>query len=80
MANPHFSCRVKTEYLADPWSVLSSSQATIIWGDWITEVLAAADVRVAPEYGIWTGDGILPPASETTTTTSAGTTTTTAGG
>jgi len=70
----------KNEYLADPWSVLSSSQATIIWGDWITEVLAAADVWVAPEYGIWTGDGILPPASETTTTTSAGTTTTTAGG
>lgn len=69
----------RVEYLASPWEILSSSAATLIWSDWITEVLAASDVWVAEAYGTWTGDGILAPASETTTTTAVETTTTTSG-
>jgi len=69
----------RVEYLAGPWEILSSSAATMIWSNWITEVLAAADVWVAEDYGIWADDSILPPVSDTTTTTSAETTTTTGG-
>jgi hypothetical protein len=72
------SAPTRTEYLAGPWEILSNSQATIIWGDWISEVIAAADVWVSEEIGTWTADGILAPASETTTTTPGETTTTAA--
>ncbi len=70
----------RTEYLAGTWDILSSSLATVIWGDWISQVIAAADVSVSAEYGVWTADGILAPGSEATTTTTApaATTTTTA--
>jgi hypothetical protein len=68
----------RVEYLAGPWEILSSSAASLIWSNWITEVLAASDVWVAEAYGTWADDSILPPASETTTTTSGETTTTTA--
>ena len=69
----------RVEYLAAPLETLSSSAATLIWSNWITEVLAASDIWVAEAYGIWTPESILPPASETTTTTGAETTTTTSG-
>ncbi|MFH1331243.1 MAG: peptidylprolyl isomerase [Actinomycetota bacterium] len=59
----------RIEYLGDPWGVISSAQATMIWGDWITGVLEAADIWVAEEYGTWTVDGIQAPGAETTTTT-----------
>jgi hypothetical protein len=72
------SAPTRTEYLAGPWDVLSNSRATIIWGDWISEVIAAADIWVSEEIGTWTPDGILAPVSETTTTTPAETTTTAA--
>jgi len=65
----------RIEYLADPSAVLSSAQATVIWGDWISAVLEAADIWVAEEYGTWTLDGIQAPGAETTTTTTATTTT-----
>lgn len=65
----------RVEYLAGPWEILSSSAATLIWSNWITEVLAASDVWVAEDYGIWADDAILPPVSDTTTTTTATTTT-----
>jgi hypothetical protein len=71
------SVPTREAYLAGPWDILSDSQATIIWGDWISDVLAAADVWVSEEYGTWTAEGILAPASETTTTTPFETTTTT---
>jgi hypothetical protein len=73
------SAPTRTEYLAGPWDILSNSRATIIWGDWISGVVAAADVWVSEEYGTWTADGIVAPGSETTTTIPAGTTTTTSG-
>jgi len=62
----------RIEYLANPGGLLSSAQATQIWGDWITSVLEAADIWVAEEYGTWTIDGIQAPAGETTTTTTGG--------
>jgi parvulin-like peptidyl-prolyl isomerase len=71
------SAPTRVEYLADPWSILSNSQATLIWGNWITEVLAAADVWVAGDYGNWTGESVEPPASETTSTTAPASTTST---
>lgn len=58
----------RVEYLADPWGILSQSQLTAIWGDWIAVVVAAADPWVAEEYGIWTPDGIVAPAAATTST------------
>jgi foldase protein PrsA len=65
----------REEYLADPWSALSDTQLSAIWATWMGEVLEAADVWVAADYGTWTPTGIEPPAGETTTTTGATTTT-----
>jgi parvulin-like peptidyl-prolyl isomerase len=67
----------RAEYDADPWSVISSSRATLIWSDWITAVLADADVWLADSYGTWTPTGIEGPSTTTTvspfsTTTSGG--------
>jgi PPIC-type PPIASE domain len=73
------STPTREAYLAGPWDILSDSQATIIWGDWISDVLATADVWVSEEYGTWTPEGILAPGTEATTTTAGETTTTTSG-
>jgi peptidyl-prolyl cis-trans isomerase C len=70
------SVPTRTEYLAGTWDILSNTLATVIWGDWISQAIAAADVSVSEEYGTWTPDGILAPESETTTTTPATTTST----
>jgi hypothetical protein len=70
------STPTREQYLAGPFDILSDSQAAVIWGNWITDVLAVADVSVSEEYGTWTAEGILAPASETTTTAPGETTTT----
>lgn len=69
----------REEYLADPWSMLSDSQLSLLWATWMSDVLTEADVWVDPEYGVWSPTGIEAPGSETTTTTSIVPTTTTSG-
>jgi len=63
------SAPTRAEYLADPVGILSETQLSLIWADWITAVLLAADVWVAEEYGTWAGSGIDPPGEGATTTT-----------
>ena len=62
----------RAEYDADPWEVLSSTQASKIWQDWITAVVEAADVWIAEAYGTWAGNDILAPGEEVPTTTAGG--------
>ena len=54
----------REEYLADPWTALSEAQSPRSGATWITDVLEAADIWVAEEYGTWTVDGIEAPAAD----------------
>jgi hypothetical protein len=69
----------RAEYDTDAASLLSDTQLSALWGNWIDQVLqGVGDAWVDPAYGTWTAAGIDPPASETTTTSASETTTTVA--
>ncbi len=52
------------EFRADPSAYVSAEQLDAIFGEWLTEKLAAAVVTVEAKYGVWTPRGILPPTGE----------------
>jgi len=66
------STPTREEYLADPPALLSEEDLTGLWNAWLSEVLQAADVWVAEEYGTWSPGSILAPGTETTGTLPGG--------
>lgn len=51
------------ELLADPLAYVDSSVVGDLWGPWLDDAVARADIEISSQVGTWfaEGDGILPP-------------------